>query len=302
MQIDCIYINTYKYDYRFCRACIGSIRYWYPDTPVCLIKDIGAGEFDTSYAEKTFNVSIFKTDKKNFGWGFGKWEPLFLDGKGHFLVMDADTVITGPVLDRVANDEADFIVDDEIQPQDRFNEIYYHQERIKSVFPDFTYPGYSFNEGQWFGPYGKIKRNDFNYILDWTKSPPKSLYPDIIYQGAQGHLNFHLHRLQANKLVTIIRKKLMIWPKDQNADFLKMEKIMNRNVDYPYIIHWAGMPYLFFSELNRSDIIKFYLNYYHRDHSKLKVFVEEANYLLLLISKKIINKFSKIKSYFFFAI
>ena len=52
--------------------CIDSVRYWYPDIEVYLIKDCGKGDFDTSLLQQHWDVKIFSTTKKNFGWGYGK--------------------------------------------------------------------------------------------------------------------------------------------------------------------------------------------------------------------------------------
>ena len=77
MKVEKIYINTYKFDFQQAKICIASIRYWYPQIPILLIKDHGMGAFDTNTVEKVWNVNIFDTQKKQFGWGYGKLEPLF---------------------------------------------------------------------------------------------------------------------------------------------------------------------------------------------------------------------------------
>src|SRR6476620_6078455 len=189
MKVDKVFINTYKYDFHFARICIASIRYWYPDIPICLIKDELQGKFDTSYDEKLWRVDVLDISRKRFGWGYGKLETLFLPDSFSYLVVDADTVMAGPALDVAADVNADFIVDDEVQPASRFNEIYYNLERIKELTSDFRYPGYSFNSGQWFGTTGKLKREDFVISLNWTQ-PPSCLYPGIVFNGDQAHLNF----------------------------------------------------------------------------------------------------------------
>src|SRR5687767_15243272 len=99
MKVDKIFVNTYKYDFHFARLCIASIRYWYPDIPIYLIKDEKEGVFDTTGTEKIWNVKVLDIPRKKFGWGYGKLEVLFSDSKESFLVIDADAVLTGPVID-----------------------------------------------------------------------------------------------------------------------------------------------------------------------------------------------------------
>mgnify|MGYP000034963464 CR=1 FL=1 len=102
MNVDKIYVNTYKGDNHWCHICVASIRFWYPNIQITLIKDVNKGNFDISYLEKKFNVQVFNSNEK-YGWGYGKLEPLFLSREESFLVLDSDTVLTGPVLDLVKN-------------------------------------------------------------------------------------------------------------------------------------------------------------------------------------------------------
>ena len=124
MKVDKVFINTYKYDFHLARICIASIRYWYPEIAIFLIKDEKEGSFDTSFTEKTWNVNVLDVPRKKFGWGYGKLEVLFSNKKETFFVIDADAVITGPVIDKVRKIDADFIVDKEVQPTQRFIEIF----------------------------------------------------------------------------------------------------------------------------------------------------------------------------------
>lgn len=262
MKVDKVFINTYKYDFHLAKICIASVRYWYPEIPIYIIKDENQGRFSTSFVEKSWNVKVLNIQRKKFGWGYGKLEPLFLEPSFSFLVLDADTVLTGPVLEKVENINADFIVDGEKQPESRFNEIYYDLKRIREVDKEFTYPGYSFNSGQWFGSTGKILRSDFDLSLEWSE-PPSCRFPEIVFKGDQAHLNFTLHRLEYQKRTSVARIKLMIWPDGNNADFIDLEKVKSRSRDYQYIIHWAGMGGMKESSKPRYDIISFYKDLYY---------------------------------------
>jgi hypothetical protein len=266
MHVATIYVNAYKYDFDFAEICIASIRYWYPHIPIVLIKDTGAGEFDTRHCEEKWDVRIFDSPRKRFGWGFGKWEPLFLDKVHSFLVLDADTVLTGPVLDTAKQASSQFIVHDEVQPTRRLNEIYYKLDRIKEVNDQFVYPGYTFNEGQWFGTSGVLTRQDFEPILEWTE-PPTSRYPQILLQGAQGHLNFTLQLKHQLGLVSLTRKNIMIFPEGNSADFLDLKKIEAKVPEYPFVLHWAGYRFRTIEDLPRADILAFYRDLYY---SKLR--------------------------------
>jgi len=262
MQVDKVYVNTYKFDFRLARICIASIRYWYPAIPIFLIKDLTAGAFSTRNLEEKWNVGLFPSDRKRFGWGFGKLEPLFVGSGESFLVVDADTVLTGPILDTVAGVNADFIVDKEVQPFARVNEIYYSLDNLTLIDPDFVYPGYTFNTGQWYGTSGQIRREDFEEVIEWTE-PPSSKFAGWIFNGDQGHQNFIFHSLERQNRIKIERRPVMIWPDGANADFINLDSISAKQGDYPYILHWAGMSRIRMKHLPRADILRFYRNYYY---------------------------------------
>lgn len=297
MFVKKVFVNTYRYDFHLAKICIGSIRYWYPEIPILLIKDINAGNFDTSFLEKTWNVKVLETPGKKFGWGYGKLEPLFLDDRDSFLVVDADTVLTGPVIDAVKEINAQFIVDNEVQPPERVNQIYYDLDRVNEIEEDFIYPGYTFNSGQWFGTSGILSRKDFDKVLDWTE-PPSSRFPDMIFNGDQGHLNFILQWLEQSAKISIERMKLMIWPDAGRADFIDIQDIKTKKGRSPFIIHWAGMGSKKISDFPRADILFFYERFYYSRIGSLRPFFDRINSKYLtqerkfrLLNKRLVNLF-----------
>lgn len=263
MDVKAVYINTYRKDHSFARICIASIRYWYPQIPIFLIKDMGAGDFDTHATEEAWNVQVLDTGKKTFGWGFGKFEPLFRDGAGSFLFMDADTVMTGPVLDLVKDIDADFIVDEEVQSADELAKLYYDPEGLRKLYPDFRYPGYSFNTGQWFGTSGFLERKDLDEFVTWTTGP-RLRHPEVFKQADQGLYNFLLQRKQAEGKLRVARIPLMIWPDGGAADHVDLEAIRSKEVKEARVIHWAGMKQKKGNELPRQDILDFFETVYYR--------------------------------------
>jgi len=294
MNVNTIYISTYRLDFQFAKFCIASIRYWYPNIRIELIKDFGAGDFDTTVIEKVWNVSIFQSERKRFGWGYGKLEPLFEKDSHSFLVIDADTVLTGPVLDNLDHVKADFIVDEEVHGTKRFNEIYYHLEKIRSIEPEFEYPGYSFNSGQWIGTSGVLKRDDFAPYLEWSE-PPKVKFSNVFFNGDQGLLNFVMHFTQQKRGVIIQRRKLMVWPAEGKAEFIKLECIKKRESVYPYVLHWAGMKFGKWHELPRADILEFYMDYYYKRMGVWEKFKDTFSIAIMPYRKKLMEYTAKLK-------
>lgn len=267
VQVSGIYINTYRYDVEEAKICIASIRYWYPEIPIYLIKDFGAGPVDSKWIERIFKVGILWLDRKRLGWGFGKLEPLFLNPQHSFLILDPDTVFTGRVLDRVKDIDAPFIIDEEIPEINRFNEIYYNLGRIQEIAPGFIFPGYSFNSGQWFGTSNIIQRKDFDLILNWTE-PPTVKYADFFFNGEQGILNFTFHKMEQQNKIKVHRMPLMIYPADNKAEFIRLSSLEQKKNDHPFIIHWAGMKNDSGTGRPRQDILDFYKQYYYRHAGK----------------------------------
>jgi len=297
MVVEKVFINTYKYDFQFARICIASVRYWYPEADIFLIKDIGAGNFSTRLVEQKWNVKIFETARKKFGWGYGKLEPLFMGGNESFLILDADTVITGPVIDKVKDLQVQFVVDDEVQPAERFNEIYYHLDRIHEIDKNFTYPGYSFNSGQWFGTAGILSRQDFEKTLEWS-DPPKTRFPAIIFNNDQTQLNFVVHKKEQMGKLSVKRIKLMVWPASGSADFMDLEKIRQKAKDFPFVIHWAGMRFKKITDLPRPDILLFYKRYYYSKMNKVQPLIDKMNFTFLYYEKRAVLFLRKIKMRF----
>ena len=284
MNISVVYINTHRYDYESVCICVASVRYWYPDMPIYLIKDLGQGNYDTAVLEEKWNVKIFVTTRKKFGWGYGKLEPLFLPQKQSFLMLDSDTVLTGKIIDEASIMEADFLVDEEVQPTNRFNEIYYNLTRINELDKNFIYPGYSFNSGQWFGTSGLLTREDFEKFIEWSE-PPTPKFPDIIFKGDQAVLNFVLHSKQQYQALKIARKKIMIWPNHNNADFVDLQKIKQEDNAFPFVIHWAGMKQNKIKNYPRADILLFYQNLYYSKLSSVEK-LRDKFYLIWLTFEK----------------
>lgn len=286
MKVDRIFVNTHKYDFHLAKVCIASIRYWYPFIPIYLLKELNSGEFDTGLLERMWQVKVLDISRKRFGWGYGKLEPLFLNDDFSFLVVDADTVFTGPVIDMVTEINTQFVVDKETQTSERFNQIYYSLDKIRSIEQEFVYPGYSFNTGQWFGTTNILKREDFKKCLEWSE-PPKPLYPTVLFNGDQGIMNFVFQWLEQKEYISIAKIKLMVWPDSGAADFIKLEDIKNKIGKYPYIIHWAGMNLNDLHKIPRADIHAFYREYYYTKVGAIRSLLDKLEQIHLRFEKKI---------------
>jgi hypothetical protein len=261
-MVDCVYINTYRKDFWFARICIASVRYWYPDIPIQLIKDFGAGDFDTSVAERVFNVGIMDTGGKSFGWGFGKFEPLFQQRRERFLFLDADTIMLGPVLDALPTG-TDFVVDLEDLPEEKLHHLYFDPAKVQPYDPGFVFPGHAFNTGQWVGTSGLLQRKDFEPHVQWEPGP-KLTEPRVFKQADQGVFNYVLFRQAQRGKLTIVRHPLMLWPAEGRTAQVSLGPIAAHRGDYPLIMHFAGMKGKSVHGFPHQDILQFYQDQYYQ--------------------------------------
>ncbi len=260
MRIDAIYISTYRRDLPLTRICVASIRYWYADVPIKLIKDPGAGPFSTQEIESLWNVSVVDTGGRNFGWGFSKLEPLFFPVREKFLMLDSDTVFTGRVVDMLDQFPGQFIVDDETQPIEERDRLYFDLKALHTIDPTFVPCGKNFNSGQWVGTSGLVTREDFGRVVEWS-TPPTLKHPKIFMPGDQGVLNYVLEKLANEGRVTLDRAPLMWWaPRDlKDLDL----GILAQHSPYSRIIHWAGCKLHGKDPMPRADILDFFEQHYY---------------------------------------
>ena len=90
----------------FLPACISSIRRFYSDAAITLLKDTFRGPVPTTCLEKRFHVSVAPVERTFGGGGWIKLLPAML-GEGsssfHFplMILDADTLLLGPVFEEL---------------------------------------------------------------------------------------------------------------------------------------------------------------------------------------------------------
>ena len=71
-KIDKIVIVCHKGILWLTQICIASIRYWYPDRDIYIVKDLYGGNFDTSELERYWNVKELVIEDKKYGSSLSK--------------------------------------------------------------------------------------------------------------------------------------------------------------------------------------------------------------------------------------
>jgi hypothetical protein len=261
--IDRVYIATHRRDLRLTRICVASVRRWYPDIPVFLLKDETNGAFSTNEIEETWSVRVWPTRERSFGWGFIKLEPLFDAERHRYLMLDSDIVFLGRVIDALERFDSDFVVQEETQPASAVPDLYFDTARIRaSLNPRLGDPAFTFNTGQYVGTSGVLTRDDFEELVEWS-SPRRVRHPDMFNPSDQGVLNYVVLERLAEGSISVARTPFMKWGKEEMSRF--DVAALDDDSPYPFLMHWAGLKKLRLRAMLRADILShFEAAYYQR--------------------------------------
>jgi hypothetical protein len=266
MRIDRIYISCYSCDQRLTRILVASVRAWYPNIPIDLIKDESREKFDTSDIERFWHVDILKSQRKTFGWGFAKLEPLFLEKKERILLLDSDQIFAGPVLALIEKYDEDFLVasvNRSVLDPEYVIRTYFDLDALKRMDPCYQFPGFVFNSGAIVAISGMLSRSDFEPFIDWRGFVPQGRYPDIFKNADQGILNYLLQKKKQNSELSVRTVPFMKLVRYDDVSQLQLSDAGISNPEES-IIHWAGPKPQSFEDFARSDILKHFEQIYWR--------------------------------------
>ncbi len=255
-RIDRIYVSGYRHDIRFARACVASIRRWYPTIRITLIKDLRYGKYWTRDIEFALQCDVLDHGGL-YGWGFGKLEPLFRAPGERFLVLDADVLMAGPVLERLEASDAEFVVQREDNPpREHVDSLYFDLTRLGALDPGFEYPGYTFNTGQWVGTSGLISRDELAFHVDYWGLPTLK-HPEVFKCGEQGLLNYVLIKGAVEGRWRLDRQGFMEVGSNRELDEVTVAG-QREGRGLPIVIHWCGMRHPGFETMARGDLWVYY--------------------------------------------
>jgi len=260
-----ILIATSPRDLRYCRICLASVRRFHPDSDVSLLP---GGPLPRSFLREValhFGVKVHPVPPGDYGWGFVKLEPLFDPPGDPFLVLDADTVLTGPLPDtidaRLSSPGAPaFLVDEEDQPESEMRRLYYDWDRAREVDPAATRPAFVFNSGQWVGTPGILKREDFEPWVEWG-FPRRLKHPELFMPGDQGIINYVLNQSFATGRFRVDRLPLMRWPGHGMEEF--SAAAVAAGSAPARVIHWAGMKHPRLRDMEGADLLGHFERIYY---------------------------------------
>ena len=237
------------------------MRQFCPDTPIKLL--IG-GRLQRGLAEELswyWDVQPAEFEKRDYGWGFVKLEPLFgLPGE-KFLMLDSDTALTGPIFNELRDSSAPFIVDNEEYDPERIPTRYYDWRKVREIDPAAQPPNFVFNSGQWVGTAGLLDRADFDPWVEWT-FPRKLRHPTCFFPGEQGILNYVLVQKSMTEGLKVDRREIMVWPGNGMGGLTSA--LVAQGTAPARIVHWAGVKKFRFSEIIGADLLEYFEMLYFR--------------------------------------
>jgi hypothetical protein len=260
--VDCVYVAASKLDSRYTRISVASIRYFYPEIPIRILAGGCMRRGLLKELRQYWGVTLADIPAGDYGWGFVKLEPLFGPRGERFLVLDADTVVTGPILDAWTDSDAPFLVDNQEQSESAKKELYYDWCKVREIDVTARSPLFVFNSGQWRGTAGILRRDDFAPWVEWT-FPRRLRHPKCFMPGDQGILNYVLNQKAMLEGLRVECRPIMRWPGHelQGLDAGRL----SRKAAEPLIVHWAGLKKARLSQMNGFDLLVFFEKlYYHR--------------------------------------
>jgi hypothetical protein len=266
MTIERLYVICCRADVWFTRICIASIRYWYPDIPITLIKDETRKSFDTAEIEKAWNVDSRSVEERYGGWAMAHYDLLFNASERRFMFLDSDIVFVGPVLDALNEADGDIVVSGHPIAIDQAGmkalaKDYYDIEKLMKYDPDFTYPGNVFNCGAIVTGHGVFNRGSFGTLMTWDPKP--RVVVDGIFQMAdQGILNYVAAKLHSKGSIRLASYPFMLWSREPATAEIRLERIRNRQMP-SQLIHWAGDKGRLLRRNPRTDILQFFEDEYY---------------------------------------
>jgi len=185
-----ILIKATPRDLRLARICVASVRHYHLDARVRILPGAPLPAGVIREMIEHWDVDIFPMEHREYGWGFVSLEPLFQKEKSRFLILDSDTILLGPMAQLFEESEADFLVDDEGQPEAEMKRLYYDWDKVQEADSEALRPKFVFNGVQWFGTSGLLNREDFSPLVEWT-FPRRLREPDVFKTWRPGNPELH---------------------------------------------------------------------------------------------------------------
>ena len=280
-----IFICCYHGDFFLTKILCASIRHFYEDVPIILIKD---GDFDTQQLKVLGNISEFNRAwvpaslRGLKGMGSPKLLIFFQEQFERFLYIDSDAALVSPIFE-LPFEETDFYVDTSYAqfydsekwdlPKDDscflgdvkwIQRYIFNPKRVELFDPSFDFQSLTlFNSGQFFGRSGIFELDEMLTLLQWHHE-----HKGLFALNDQGILNYLINKGVQEKRFTLAGSRFKIGGGYEQLDSypeLSTDSIRNRNFRKRRIIHWAGVNQTRLDQFPFAFVLQeFDSEYYHR--------------------------------------
>lgn len=239
-----IVVFANRKDFCLTKVCIASIRFYYPEVEILIVKDKLNGNFNTRRLCKATNVKVIKLSKRYYGWGAAKIHFILSQHipKKRYLCLDSDIIFLGRVLDKIETLPEKFIVspDWQIEPlKKEVTELYIDIEKVTKYYPTYSYPGFFFNTGQFVATPGIIPPSYFDAAFDAGRYPYYK-NRDVFALVDQAVLNAVLPVYCKEVNIDLGKADFMQWSVTFFADLKHQSFEFFRDGKYPFLVHYAG--------------------------------------------------------------
>jgi hypothetical protein len=266
-------------DFFLTKLCVASIRYYYPDVEIFLVKDYLNGNFHTSRLCKAFNVKLIPLGKRYFGWSAAKIFFLLNDKlpRRRYLCLDSDIIFIGKVLDKLNRENGDFVLHPEVYPQpfsDTVKEVFLDPEKVAPYYKEYAYPGFFFNAGQTVVKPGILKRDIFLPAFN-PDVYPYYKNPNVFPLVDQSILNIVVSIMHKRKEITLSTIPYMLWSVDFFAEKDNQQFKKFADGSHEFLVHYAGdvrTPEI--EKMKGFDLLRFFREFYMARLSKAGQFAD----------------------------
>ncbi|RYE58764.1 MAG: hypothetical protein EOP48_02840 [Sphingobacteriales bacterium] len=285
-------------DFFLTKICISSIRFYYPDVEIFLVKDFLNGPFNTDRFCKVYRVKEIKMGTRYFGWAAAKVHFLLNTSiaKRRYLCIDSDIIFLGRVLERFRDINADFILHPEYTNDEKSQsskDTYLDIDAIKQLYPDYYYPGFYFNTGQTVVTPGLVDHHLLTPGFIPSKYPfyvNRSFFPCADQSVLNAALPNLLNTGLKVEVLPFMQWSVFFFQHEKNS---KLQAFLDGN--FGHLVHYAGdVRVVNLNKMRGSELL-----YFHQNNYRLKLnFIERLLDKLQdqVLSNSFINRLYYIKN------
>jgi hypothetical protein len=264
-------------------ATLASIRYYCPDTPICLVVD---GDFDVSDLKCDYDLIVLRIsglpcekmrsmiEHNQRAKLAAMWEGPF----DYYVWLDADAVVWGNLLPLIKSDTDFHILWDGVSIEPNESDIpewlphlYFDPLKLEKFDPDYDWRGLAYFCTGAFG----CRRNIITFqqwgeIEQWQKE-----VPGLFRMGEMGMLNYLVHSLVQKDAINTEMSDLQNIPLHNGKEELEQDCIGSswrfpEHIERPRIAHFCGRkPNIFDRQAYSKPFTIARLEHYRRRHSAL---------------------------------